>query len=46
MPCLGSSASLIAGGERRNTPRDDEGEELMHEEPVLTAVLLSPSSLG
>jgi hypothetical protein len=37
----GSSASLIAGGERRNTPRDDEGQELTPGEPVPTAVLLN-----
>jgi hypothetical protein len=38
----GSSAALIAGGKRRNTPRSDDGEVLTPGEPVPTAVLLTP----
>jgi Phosphodiester glycosidase len=38
----GSSAALVAGGARRNTPRSDDGEELTPGEPVPTAVLLTP----
>jgi hypothetical protein len=38
----GSSAALVAGGERRNTPRSDDGEPLTPGEPVPTAVLLTP----
>jgi hypothetical protein len=37
----GSSAALVAGGARRNTPRDDHGRELTPGEPVPTAVLLT-----
>jgi Phosphodiester glycosidase len=38
----GSSAALVAGGQRRNTPRSDDGELLPPGEPVPTAVLLTP----
>jgi Phosphodiester glycosidase len=38
----GSSAALIAGGKRRNTPRSDDGDALTPGEPVPTALLLTP----